>query len=172
MDKIINNLPSSYKKDLWVQMLMRTAQLQLDDINTSAVQLGNELLLNMMSEKQLAVEEKLCGITPTSQDIGERKAVVSAKWKSKNVVTLKSLQAIADGFNFGGRIELSYDSGAINVTFVAPDNAVDDVSVQEIYNALRNTAPAHLPINTNILYPEDATQYVAAIVQIFDDYYF
>ena len=107
MDKIINNLPSTYKKDLWVQMLMKTAQIQLDDININAVQLGNELLLNMMSEKQLAVEEKLCGITSTlSQNIDDRKAVVSSKWKSKGLTTLQVLQAIADSWQ-DGHTELS-----------------------------------------------------------------
>ena len=165
MDKIINNLPSTYKKDLWVQMLMKTAQIQLDDININAVQLGNELLLNMMSEKQLAVEEKLCGIIPTSQDIGERKAVVSAKWKSKNIVTLKSLQAIADSWE-DGHTELSYpEAKNIHIKFIEPNGVTKDLI--GMYKALRESAPAHIPFTSERVYQHPTSKLCIAAVPTF-----
>ena len=166
MDKIINNLPSSYKKDLWVQMLMKTAQLQLDTLEKDAIQLGNELLLNLTSEKQLAVEEKLCGITSTlSQNIDDRKAVVSSKWKSKGLTTLQVLQAIADSWQ-DGHTELSYpEAQSIHIKFIEPNGVTGDL--QGMYKALRENAPAHIPFTSERVYQHPKAKICIAAVPTF-----
>ena len=166
MDKIISNLPSSYKKDLWVQMLMKTAQLQLDTLEKDAIQLGNELLLNLTSEKQLAVEEKLCGITSTlSQNIDDRKAVVSSKWKSKGLTTLQVLQAIADSWQ-DGHTELSYpEAQSIHIKFIEPNGVTGDL--QGMYKALRENAPAHIPFTSERVYQHPKAKICIAAVPTF-----
>lgn len=166
MDKIINNLPSSYKKDAWIQMLMRTAQLQLDEVEKNAIQLGNELLLNLTSEKQLAVEEKLCGITSTlSQNIDDRKATVSSKWKSKGLTTLQTLQAIANSWQ-DGHTELSYPSAqSIHIKFVEPNGVTGDL--QGMYKALRENAPAHIPFTSERVYQHPKAKLCIAAVPKF-----
>ena len=165
MDKIINNLPSSYKKDTWIQMLMKTAQIQLDELEQNAIQLGNELLLNLTSEKQLAVEEKLCGITPTlNQNIDDRKAIVSAKWKVNSPVTLKTLQAIADGWE-DGEVVVSYP----NSTHVRLDFEREVEDFHSMLNAIREIMPAHLLLFASVLYNNEAPIYTANIVQQADN---
>lgn len=166
MDKIINHLPSSYKKDAWIQMLMRTAQLQLDEVEKNAIQLGNELLLNLTSEKQLAVEEKLCGIALTlSQNIDDRKAVVSSKWKSKGLTTLQVLQAIADSWQ-DGHTELSYPQAqSIHIKFIEPNGVTNDL--EGMYKALRENAPAHIPFTSERVYQHPKAKLCIAAVPTF-----
>ena len=166
MDKIINNLPNAYKKDLWVQMLMKTAQIQLDELEQNAIQLGYELLLNLTSEKQLQVEEKLCGITSSlSQNIDDRKAVVSSKWKSKGLTTLQVLQAIADSWQ-DGHTELSYpEAQSIHIKFIEPNGVTKDL--QGMYKALRENAPAHIPFTSERVYQHPKAKICIAAVPTF-----
>ena len=147
MDKIINNLPSTYKKDMWVQALMRSAQLQLDELEKNAIQLGNELMLNLTSEKQLEVEEILCGIIPNlSQNIGDRKANVSAKWKVKNIITLDTLQAIANSWS--DNIIATYP----NAEYLKLDFSSSVEAYPKMLEAIRETMPAHIPLFASVLY--------------------
>ena len=166
MDNIINNLPSSYKKDAWIQMLMKTAQMQLDEVEKNAIQLGNELLLNLTSEKQLQVEEKLCGIAlALNQNIDDRKAVVSSKWKSKGLTTLQVLQAIADSWQ-DGHTELSYpEAKNIHIKFIEPNGVTKDLI--GMYKALRESAPAHIPFTSERVYQHPTSKLCIAAVPTF-----
>ena len=166
MDKIINNLPSTYKKDSWVQALMRSAQLQLENLEADAIQLGNELLLNLTSEKQLTVEEMLCGFDVSGKDsIISRKANVSAKWKVKNIVNLDTLQAIADSWE-DGHTELSYpNADSVHLTFIEPNGVPDDL--QGMYKALREVAPAHIPFTSQRVYQHPKANICIAAVPKF-----
>lgn len=163
MDKIINYLPTPYKKDSWIQAIMQAAQVELDKLEIDAIQLGNELLLNLTSEKQLTVEEILCGLIPTlSQNIGDRKAVVSAKWKVKNIITLDTLQAIADSWE-DGKVICSYpDADYLRLDF---ESNVKDYN--SMLKAIRNTMPAHIPLFASVLYDfPDNTLYFGSVVQV------
>lgn len=151
MDKIINNLPSTYKKDSWVQAIMQAAQLELDKLEIDAIQLGNELMLNFTSEKQLKVEEMLCGFEVSEKEsIQSRKANVSAKWKVKSIITLDTLQAVVDSWE-DGNVELSYpDADSVHLTFVEPSGVPEDL--QGMYKSLREVAPAHIPFTAERVY--------------------
>ena len=166
MDKIINNLPSTYKKDMWVQALMRSAQLQLDELEKDAIQLGNELMLSLTSEKQLKVEEMLCGFDISEKEnIQSRKANVSAKWKVKPIITLDTLQAVADSWE-DGNIELSYpNADNIHLTFHEPNGVPDDL--QGMYKALREVAPAHIPFTAERVYQHPKANICIAAVPKF-----
>ena len=145
---------------------MKTAQLQLDTLENDAIQLGNELLLNLTSEKQLQVEEKLCGITPTlNQNIDDRKAIVSSKWKSKGLTTLQVLQAIADSWQ-DGHTELSYpEAKSIHIKFIEPNGVTKDL--QGMYKALRENSPAHLPFTSERVYQHPKAKICIAAVPTF-----
>lgn len=166
MDNIINNLPSPYKKDAWIQMLMKTAQMQLDEVEKNAIQLGNELLLNLTSEKQLVVEEKLCGIAlALNPNIDDRKAVVSSKWKSKGLTTLQTLQAIANSWE-DGHTELSYPNAqSIHIKFIEPNGVTNDL--EGMYKALRENAPAHIPFTSERVYKHSKAKICIAAVPTF-----
>lgn len=163
MDKIINNLPSTYKKDSWIQALMRSAQLQLDQLEKDAIQLGNELLLNLTSEKQLKVEEMLCGFDISEKDsIISRKANVSAKWKVKPIITLDTLQAIANSWS--DNIIATYP----NAEYLKLDFSSSVETYPKMLEAIRETMPAHIPLFASVLYDIKNLTYIGFTAQIVD----
>ena len=166
MDKILNHLPSTYKKDAWVQAIMKSAQVQLDELEKNAIQLGNELLLNLTSEKQLKVEEMLCGFDVSEEEsIQSRKANISAKWKIKSLITLDTLQAVADSWE-DGNVELSYpNADSVHLTFVEPSGVPEDL--QGMYKALREVAPAHIPFTSERIYKNPKSNIGLAAVASF-----
>lgn len=147
MDKIINNLPSTYKKDSWVQAIMQAAQVQLESLESDAIQLGNELMLNLTSEKQLKVEEMLCGFEVSEKEsIQSRKANVAAKWKVKPIITLDTLQAIANSWS--DNIIATYP----NAEYLKLEFAADVEAYPKMLEAIRETMPAHIPLFASVLY--------------------
>lgn len=163
MDKIINNLPSTYKKDMWVQALMRSAQLQLESLETDAIQLGNELMLSLTSEKQLKVEEMLCGFDISEKDsIISRKANVSAKWKVKPIITLDTLQAIANSWS--DNIIATYP----NAEYLKLDFSSSVEAYPKMLEAIRETMPAHIPLFASVLYDIKNLTYICFTAQIAD----
>lgn len=164
MDKIINNLPSTYKKDSWVQTLMQSAQLQLESLEADAIQLGNELMLNLTSEKQLTVEEMLCGFDVGEKDsIISRKANVSAKWKVKPIITLDTLQAIANSWS--DNIIATYP----NAEYLKLDFSSSVEAYPKMLESIREAMPAHIPLFASVLYDfPDNPVYIGSTVQIAD----
>lgn len=164
MDKIINNLPSAYKKDGWIQAIMQAAQLQLDELEQNAIQLGNELMLNLTSEKQLQVEEMLCGFDVSeTENIQNRKATVSAKWKVKPIITLDTLQAIANSWS--DNIIATYP----NADFLKLDFSSDVEAYPKMLEAIRETMPAHIPLFASVLYDiKNNPIYFGFVTQIAD----
>ncbi len=164
MDKIINNLPAPYKKDGWIQAIMQAAQVELDKLEIDAIQLGNELLLNLTSEKQLQVEEMLCGFEASEKDsIISRKANVSAKWKVKPIITLDTLQAIANSWN--DNIIATYP----NAEYLKLDFGSNVEAYPKMLEAIRETMPAHIPLFASVLYDiKNNPIYIGFTTQIAD----
>lgn len=164
MEETKKYLPALYKKDGWIDTIFNSGQIKLDELEADAIQLGNELLLNLMSEKQLEVEESLCGISELQENIQDRKAVVSAKWKSRPVVILSTLQAIADSWE-DGKVKATYP----NAEYVRLEFEKDVKEYQKMLEAIRETMPAHIPLFASVLYSNYCVSYVGALTQIYDN---
>lgn len=139
-------LPKEYRRDDWVTELLQACQQALDSgVMEPVQQLAGDILLDRMTERQLAVEERLCGISPSDgAAIEDRKAAVAARWKTGVALTLEQLQALCDSWR-NGEVEADYVGDRIVIQFVGAYGVPDDLA--GLKAALEDARPAHLPVD-------------------------
>lgn len=151
MSEMIRAMPDEYRTDPWTQTVFDACQNALHGmVLDPAAVLGGELLLGSMSEAQLVIEERLCGITPApGQTVQDRKSAVAARWRSGGPVTLRQIQAVADAWR-NGEVNVSFTDGTILLRFVGEYGVPDDMD--GLTDALDRLKPAHLPIRYALRY--------------------
>ena len=151
MSEMIRAMPDEYRTDPWTQTVFDACQNALHGmVLDPAAVLGGELLLGSMSEAQLVIEERLCGITPApGQTVQDRKSAVAARWRSGGPVTLRQIQAVADAWR-GGEVNVSFTDGVIHLQFVGEYGVPDDMD--GLMDAIERMKPAHLPVRYALRY--------------------
>lgn len=149
--KMLDTMPREYRRDSWVQVIFRAAQGALDgDVLDEARQLACELLLDQMSERQLAIEERLCGITPpVTATADDRKAAVAARWRSGGKVGVDELQEICNRWS-NGDVEVRYVDNTLQIEFVGIYGVPADMAT--LQDAIAAIVPAHIPLEYIIKY--------------------
>lgn len=144
-------MPQEYRRDSWVQVIAYAAQGALDgDVLDEARQLACELLLDQMSERQLAAEEKLCGITPPlGATIDDRRAAVAARWRTSSHAGVQDLQDICNRWS-DGDVEVRYVDDTIQIEFVGIFGVPADMAT--LQDAIAAIVPAHIPLEYIIKY--------------------
>lgn len=144
-NKMLDTLPPEYRADPWVRALIGASQRGLDILLAQARQVAANLLLDSMDEAQLQIEERLCGIVPPEgADIADRKAAISAHWRTATPPTLNAIRAICAGWQ-NGAVDARYLEGRIKIKFTnlygVPKN------LDSLKNAINAICPAHIPID-------------------------
>lgn len=146
---MINNLPSQYRKDPWILALAAALQSKLDGQGAEIAGIPAQMSLDTVTWN-LAVEERLAGITPPAgATLEQRRAVLKSRWRSVGKVSLEQIQAVADSWH-NGQVEVTFPSGKIVVQFVGDFGVPDDLD--SLKNAIQMVIPAHLGLEFRFKY--------------------
>lgn len=149
-DDLISTLNKLHQTDPLVNELMNACGLELDSMDAGILQFIKNQFLDTANEKGIQFFENEAKINPkTTQSLTDRASAVSAKWRSGGKVDIALMQAVADAWE-NGRVDISFVSGAIQVTFTSEYGIPQDSASLEI--ALDEVKPAHLPISYLIKY--------------------
>ena len=127
---MINNLPSQYRKDPWILALAAALQSKLDGQGAEIAGIPAQMSLDTVTWN-LAVEERLAGITPPAG------------------ATLEQIQAVADSWH-NGQVAVTFPNGTIVVQFVGDFGVPDDLD--SLKNAIQMVIPAHLGLEFRFKY--------------------
>lgn len=144
----ISLLAPVYRDDAWLKALFHSASIEHQRIIDEMLQLYKELFFDTMSERQTAVEEKICDMFPVS-DLDTRRALIEARWKTGGKCGIVLLQTICDSWE-NGRCIVSFDDGMIVITFNGEYGVPNNIDA--LMTALEFARPAHLPIGYRFHY--------------------
>lgn len=145
-NSMAETLPRFYQRDAWVQALFSVCEPEVQArLLDAARQLRQDMTLAHMSERQLIIEERLCGIVPPmGATLDDRKAAVSARWRTASVPTLKDIRAICAGWN-SGAADATYLEGRIKIKFTGIYGVPRDLD--SLKSAVEAICPAHIPVD-------------------------
>lgn len=139
--KLINQL---YCNDPLIKQIFQAAGIQLDSIDEKVSNFLLDLYFSSCSEKQLALYERIAGITAkTRQTVDDRREGLRAKWCSDGKSDMNLLQTVANSWK-NGKTEISFVDGCITVNFIDEFGVPSDMEGLKV--ALEEVKPAHLPI--------------------------
>ena len=83
-DDVIKNLPGAYRKDTWINELIRAATIEDEKIRSAAWENVAQLFLNSLTFN-IDTEESLAGLSPKKgSTLEERRSALSAKWRAES----------------------------------------------------------------------------------------
>ncbi len=140
---MLNNLPVAYRKDQWVNDLLNALMLEDGKQRADAKDTAAQILLDSMTW-HLPAEEIEAGLTvSTSTPIEQRRAALSAKWRSgAGRVGIEHIRTVCEAWE-GTRAEVTYDGHRLVTVFIERGDGVPD-NAAAMLDVLRKTIPAHL----------------------------
>lgn len=141
-------MPLAYRDDAWLKELFRSSSTEHQRIIDEMLQLRRDLFFDTMSERQTAVEEQICDMSPVS-DLDTRRTLIEARWKTGGKCGIVLLQTICDSWE-NGRCDVSFASGSIVITFNGEHGVPNNIAA--LMSALEAARPAHLPIRYTFAY--------------------
>lgn len=146
---MLHNLPQQYRKDPWIVALSDAICGRMSGVDADAASITDQLSLDQVSWN-LPVEERVAGIVPTqAASLDTRRSALKAKWRSREKVSLETLQSVAASWN-KGKVDVAFTGGHIVMSFADTIGIPDDLD--GLKAALRAFAPAHLQIDYIIKY--------------------
>lgn len=155
-------LPAAYRNDTWLKELFRSADIVHQQLIDEMLQLRRDLFFDTMSERQTAVEEQICDMSPVF-DLDTRRALIEARWKTGGKCGIVLLQAICDSWE-NGRCAVSFANGSIVITFNGEHGVPNNIAA--LMSALEAARPAHLPIRYTFAYIMVADVEVMSVSQM------
>ena len=140
-EEMIKSLHKIFRKDPYINEILRVAGLGLDKISEETEQVKNEMFFDTMSEKGVLIYQKELDYIAKSPTLEGKRLEIEARWKSSGKCDLVLLQKIADVWNAGAVI-VRFVNGILELAFTS--------EVQESYNldnlksAISEIKPAHL----------------------------
>lgn len=160
-------VPKHWLENPQIQEMKNAIQPELELAQDAIEDFWNQLFIDTATWS-LPLWERDYGLTGNENDsIENRRSAVKSQMRGAQTVTLKVLQSIADAWSNDAIV---YDTGhSIQVSFIESSSVPSDL--KGMMKNLRQMTPAHLPIESNIVYPQTGTQYIGSVVQISDIYY-
>ena len=146
---MLHNLPKQYRKDPWIIALVNAMQGVLDAQEAATRSVTAQESLDTLTWN-LAVEERLAGITPPSgATLESRRTALKAKWRSGGKLAMEQIQAVCDAWK-NGEVVVSFPNGSIRLLFVGAYGV--PVDLDALKAAVRLVIPAHLAAEYVIKY--------------------
>lgn len=149
-DDVIKNLPGAYRKDTWINELIRAATIEDEKIRSSAWENVAQLFLNSLTFN-IDTEESLAGLSPKKgSTLEERRSALSAKWRAASgKCDIDMIQRVCDAWD-KGEVDVAYDGNEINLIFVNIYGIPE--ALDTLLQAVREVCPAHIPITYTVKY--------------------
>lgn len=146
---MLRNLPQQYREDPWIMALTNAIQGIMEKQERRSREITVQQFLSSVTWN-LPVEERIAGLAPPSGATnGERRTALKAKWRSGGKLSIEQLQAVADAWK-DGAVDVTFPKGRIMVQFVGEFGI--PANMDTLKAALREVAPAHLPIDYRFRY--------------------
>lgn len=142
-------LPKEYRDAQLIRDLLTPVDTVDARQRSRAEEIARQIMLDQLTIN-LAVEEKLAGITPApGATLDDRRAAVIAKWRSGGKTDLAQIQRVCDAWK-NGEVEVSYQGDTIHLQFVGAYGVPADMD--GLLAAVGDVRPAHLAVEYALRY--------------------
>lgn len=148
-DILINNLHKIVRKDQFINAILNSPGVHLDELKEKLVLIQKEFLFSTMSLERIQALEKELNYKTESNTIEGKRIEIEARWKTKGKCDLELLQTIANNWR-NGEVEVKFINGVIFINFISIIGVPD--GVETLIAAITEAIPAHLGINFNYIY--------------------
>ncbi len=142
-DKMISYLPKIFRNDDFVNTILNSNGIKLDEVISSLDQLNKNLNFSTMDIETIQLYEKELNYKTSSEAIADKRGEIEARWKLRAKCSIDTLRDIAASFP-NGTISVVFVGGFIVVEFV--DETGIPANLAAVREALETAKPAHLPI--------------------------
>ena len=148
-EEMLKNLHKIFRKDPYINEILKTAGIDLDKINSEADRIKLEMFFDTMTEKGVQIYQDELDYITKSSTIESKRLEIEARWKSMGKCDLKLLQKIADTWR-NGEIDVQFKNAVIKIVFISLIGIPNDLDILKL--SINEAKPAHLPIEYLILY--------------------
>lgn len=140
-DILINSIHKIFRKDNYIQILLKSGETLLFEIDDKLKCLKREFLFSTMSLEHIKQFEKVLNFKTTNQSLEGKRLEIEARWKSSGKCDIKLLQMIAEVWK-ADTVKIKFNNGNLEVEFLSTINA--DYDLKSLKNSLDEVKPAHL----------------------------
>jgi hypothetical protein len=139
-DNLIKNLHEIYRQDKWINELLNSTGLTLDDINIAINDLEQQYWFDTITWAIPILEKILKFKTNSNSPIEERRSQLEARWKSNGKTDSDLIKAIVESFT-KNLVEVSFDN---RINICAVNQKSSNLIFSSLFNAIEEVKPAHL----------------------------
>jgi len=142
----LRQINNQIAQDAWTQAIFTAAGVQFDILAQRIIDMYNFNDFSKLSEKWCSYYETALGIANHSDDIGQRRSAIEARWKSGIIPTNKVIQAVCDSWA-SGECVVTFDNATstIKITFNSAFGV--PAGLDALKAAIEIVKPAHLGIS-------------------------
>lgn len=140
--ELINNLTKLYKNDPYVNEVLTSVGLNMDNIEAELKSLEKEYWFDSMSLFGINIVEKQLDFNTNPKDkIEDKRSQIEARWKANGKVNLNMIQKVCSSWK-NGQVKISFTNGKIKLDFNSTYGIPDDLD--GLMDILDEIKPAHL----------------------------
>lgn len=140
-EQMINSLHKLFRKDPYINEILKAAGIDLDKINKEADKIETEMFFDTMTEKGILIYQKELDYIPKSTTLEGKRIEIETRYKSSGKCDLTLLQRIADTWN-AGLVIVRFINGIINLAFSG--EVQENYDLTGLKQAIEEVKPAHL----------------------------
>lgn len=141
-NRILILLNSLFRKDEVTINLTNSLDTQLNNLENNINNLNDNLFLQTSTWALDILEKELSLKNTKNKSLGERRSVISAKWRGVGTLTLEKIKDTVKAY-VNGDINVYFD-GIINIEFVS--NFGVPPNIEDVYKSIEAIKPAHLGV--------------------------
>ncbi|MCT4593591.1 MAG: YmfQ family protein [Anaeromicrobium sp.] len=151
MTKLKNNLPSYYRKSDLINSLAKAIQKELDELDKSIINRGNQFYVDSSDTSLDRYEKDLKINIDINKDLNERRSVIKSKLRGIGTVNVDMIKNVAESYD-KGTIEVREDNP--NLTFIVKfiDTLGIPLNIWDLKRAIEEIKPAHLRVKYELKY--------------------
>ena len=148
-EEMLKNLHKIFRKDPYINEILKTAGIDLDKINSEADRIKLEMFFDTMTSIGIKIYSKEMDYIPQSQNLEGQRAEIEARWKTSGKSDLKLLQIIADTYR-NGEIKVLFINGVLDIRFISLVGIPDNIEI--LMKLIDEAKPAHIPYKYSYIY--------------------
>ena len=148
-EEMLKNLHKIFRKDPYINEILKTAGIDLDKINSEADRIKLEMFFDTMTLTGIKIYSKEMNYIPQAQSLDGQREEIEARWKTSGKSDLKLLQTIADTYR-NGEIKVLFINGVLDIRFISLVGIPDNIEI--LMKLIDEAKPAHIPYKYSYIY--------------------
>lgn len=145
-DALTRNLHKIYRQDKWLNELLNSAGLTLDNVEISIKDLEQQYWFDTMTWAIPMLEKKLKFKTNANSSVQERRNQLEARWKSNGKTSGDLISGIVEVFT-KNLVKVSFKN---RINICAINHKSPNLNLYSLFNAIEEIKPAHLNYDVNL----------------------